>query len=126
VSVDEGVFTAWLQRYCAAWEQRDGHAAARLFTEDAEYYWTPFDPPKRGRAEIARAWNEATARQRSVRVASRVVAVTGNAGIATWRTRFERAGAGYEVQIDGILIAELDESAQCRVFREWWHTTEQR
>jgi uncharacterized protein (TIGR02246 family) len=126
MSLDAGVFAAWLQRYCAAWERRDGQAAAELFTEDAQYFWTPFEAPKRGRAEIADAWNQATARQSNVRVDLRIVTVAGNEGIATWRTRFERAGTGYEVQIDGILLAELDGSGLCRVFREWWHTTEVR
>lgn len=124
MSLAPGTFAAWLQRYAAAWEQRDGNAAARLFTDDAEYYWTPFESPKRGPAEIAEAWSQATARQRNVRVESRVVAVIHQTGVAKWRTRFERAGAGYEVQIDGILMAELDQSGLCRVFREWWHTTE--
>ena len=45
-------FEAWLRGYKKAWEGRDAEAAAALFTPDAEYYWTPFDPPQRGRAAI--------------------------------------------------------------------------
>ena len=46
-------FDAWLRGYKSAWEQRDPQAAAALFTDDAEYYWTPFDPPHRGKDGIA-------------------------------------------------------------------------
>ncbi len=50
----------WLKKYKVAWESRDPEAAAALFTGNAEYYWTPFEEPKRGRSEIAKAWENAT------------------------------------------------------------------
>ena len=55
-------FERWLQAYGQAWEARDSAAAVRLFSKNAAYHWTPFDPPYVGRAEIAAAleatrWN---------------------------------------------------------------------
>ena len=47
----------------SAWEGRDAAAAARLFSEDSEYYWTPLDPPQRGRAGVAAAWQGAVSQQ---------------------------------------------------------------
>src|SRR5262245_2371306 len=117
-------FEDWLGRYGAAWESRDPKAAARLFAEDAEYYWTPFGEPKRGPGGIAGAWAEATSRQRDVRFSFRILAMSGGIGIATWHTRLVRASTGREVEIDGILAAEFDDSGRCRVFREWWHSNE--
>jgi ketosteroid isomerase-like protein len=117
-------FAAWLTRYGEAWEARDAEAAAALFTDQAEYYWTPFGAPKRGPAEIARAWAEATSRQRDVRFASRILDVSGARGIATWHTRLVRTATGREVAIDGILVAEFSDCGRCRVFREWWHSSE--
>ena len=118
------VFEDWLRRYGAAWEARDPDGAATLFSADAEYYWTPFSPPKRGRTEIARAWSEATSRQRDIRFRFRILGFDARSGIAQWRTRLVRTTLGREVEIDGVLLAEFDEAGLCRVFREWWHSSE--
>lgn len=117
-------FRSWLERYGAAWEDRDPAAAAALFTEDARYHWTPFGEPKVGPEGIAAAWREATSRQRGVRVELEVLAVAGRTGLARWHTRFERPSTGRAVELDGVLLAELDADLRCRLFREWWHSTE--
>ncbi len=117
-------FNDWLRRYGDAWERRDPAAAAALFTDDAVYWWTPFGEPKRGPGEIAKAWGEATTRQRDVRFEFEIIAVTERAGIATWHTKLVRASTGREIEVDGVLLAELDEAGRCRLFREWWHSTE--
>jgi hypothetical protein len=117
-------FDDWLRRYGAAWEGRDPETAATLFSADAEYYWTPFSPPKRGPSEIARAWAEATSRQRDIRFRCRVLGFDGRTGIAQWSTRLVRLHLGREVEIDGVLLAEFDGAGLCRVFREWWHGSE--
>jgi len=115
-------FDSWLQAYRAAWEERQPQAAASLFTaQGAEYYWTPFDPPQRGREEIAAAWHGAVTQQRDIHMTFEVLAVDGNRGVAHWHTNFTSVGSGEGVQLDGILIAEFDGLKQCRVFREWWH-----
>ncbi len=116
-------FESWLRRYGAAWEARDPEAAAALFTADARYHWTPFQEPKRGPAEIAAAWGEATSRQRNVRFAFEILAIEGATGIAHWHTHLERA-SGHRVELDGTLLAELDDNLRCRLFREWWHSSE--
>ena len=117
-------FREWLRRYGAAWESRDPKAAAGLCTENAEYYWTPFGDPKRGPGEIEVAWAEATSRQRSVRFRFEILAISGSIGIAKWHTQLVRAQTGREIEIDGVLTAEFEHSGRCRVFREWWHSSE--
>ena len=118
-------FAAWLDRYGRAWEARDPDAAADLFTADARYHWTPFGEPKRGRAEIAQAWGEATSRQRDVRFACEILGVDNGRGVAHWRTTLTRAHTGAAVTIDGVLTAELGADGLCTVFREWWHSSEE-
>jgi nuclear transport factor 2 (NTF2) superfamily protein len=117
-------FDAWLSAYQRAWEGRDPAAAALLFTEDCEYYWTPLDPPQRGRAGVAAAWEGAVSRQRDVRFTYEVLAVNINKGIAAWRAEFQRLPEGAAVRIDGVLTADFAEPGQCRIFREWWHSAE--
>jgi len=117
-------FQEWLRDYGDAWEKRDPEAAAALFSDDALYYWTPFDEPKRGREGIATAWREATSRQRDVKFLYDVLAVIATTGIAQWHASFERSSSARPVELDGILMAEFDGNSRCRVFREWWHSTE--
>ena len=117
-------FEDWLRRYGEAWERRDPQAAAGLFTEHAEYYWTPFGEPKRGPRGIEIAWAEATSWQRDVHFSFQILACSGGLGIASWHTRLVRVATGREIEIDGILVAEFDDFGRCRIFREWWHSTD--
>ncbi len=117
-------FTLWLRAYQAAWEGRNAAAAARLFTDDARYYWTPLVPPQCGPAEIATVWNAAVANQRDVRFTFDVFAASGPTGFATWRADFVRLPDQFKVRIEGVLSAEFASAGQCRVFREWWHSAE--
>ena len=118
------VLNAWLEKYRRAWESRNPVTAADLFTDDAEYYWTPFEEPKRGPGEIARAWEDATSRQQDVHFSYTILAITDATGIVHWHTAFTRMTTGKHVELDGIIIAEFDENHKCRVFREWWHSSE--
>ncbi len=117
-------FTLWLRAYQSAWEGRDAAAAARLFTDDARYYWTPHVPPQCGPTEIAAVWDAAVANQRDVRFTFDAFAVSGPTGFATWRADFVRLPDQFKVRIDGVLSAEFAAAAQCRIFREWWHSAE--
>lgn len=122
MNVDD--FERWLRAYGNAWEGCDPAAAALLFTDDAEYFWTPLDPPQRGPAGIAAAWQAAVSQQRDVKFRHEILAVTGATGIARWRADFTRLPAQSKVRIEGVLTAELADGAHCRVFREWWHSAE--
>lgn len=115
-------FESWLLRYGAAWEARDSKAAVDLFSPDAEYYWTPFDPPQRGREQIGAAWEGAVTQQRDIHFEFEILAVTSTRNIAGWRTKLTSMPTGEKVRLDGILIAEFDDGGLCRVFREWWHS----
>jgi hypothetical protein len=114
-------FETWLRGYKRAWEGRDSAAAAALFTPDAEYYWTPFDPPQKGRQAIAGVWSAAVQGQRDIAFEYSVLATAGARGTAHWHASFESVPAGSPVELDGILIAEFAAAGQCRIFREWWH-----
>ena len=122
--MERAVFEQWVSRYGEAWEARDSAAAELLFTEDATYQWTPFDEPLQGREAMAQAWAEATSTQRDVRFSYRVLGVDGDQVVAHWRSEFIRHTTGANVEIDGILVAELTQAGLCRRFREWWHVLE--
>jgi ketosteroid isomerase-like protein len=117
-------FSQWLREYQAAWEGRDPAAAAQLFSDDARYYWTPLVPPQQGPAEIAAVWEQAVSQQRDIRFKFAVFGVSGATGMATWRADFTRLPDQFTVRIEGVLSAEFSAANRCRVFREWWHSSE--
>lgn len=117
-------FTQWLRGYQSAWEGRDPAAAANLFADDARYYWTPLVPPQKGPAEIAAVWDAAVSQQRDIRFTFSVFAVSESTGMANWRADFTRLPDQFKVRIEGVLSAEFASAGKCRVFREWWHSSE--
>jgi hypothetical protein len=117
-------FEKWLVSYGEAWEARDPAAATRIFSSDALYHWTPIDPPKVGHTEIAGAWAYATGSQKDIEFRYTIWVVRDTLGAAHWHARYTGIETGLPVEIDGVLLAEFDGSGLCRVFREWWHSTE--
>ena len=117
-------FTQWLRGYKSAWEGRDPAAAARLFSDDARYHWTPLVPPQQGPGEIAAVWKAAVDQQQDIRFTFAVFGVSGSTGMATWRADFTRLPDQFKVRIEGVLSAEFASAGKCRVFREWWHSAE--
>lgn len=122
--MDPESFDCWLAAYGRAWEGRDPEAAARLFTPNALYYWTPFEAAKKGRTGITAAWREATSRQEDIHFDFEIFSIAENRGLAHWSCSLMRITSGKRVRLDGILQAEFDENGLCVNFREWWHSDE--
>jgi hypothetical protein len=120
-----GEFEQWMLRYGKAWEAGSPEDALSLFSADAEYFETPFDPPLIGHEAIRRYWTEgAKNAQRHVRFEARCIAFDGRTGYASWRATFERVSSGARVELDGVLSAQFDSKMRCVVFKEWWHRRE--
>ena len=114
----------WLQRYGDAWERADPAAAAQLFTEDCQYFETPFSPPACGREGVLRYWSAVPDGQADVSFRFRLLAVQVNTVIAHWSASLTRRASGSRVALDGVFVLEFDERGLCRTLREWWHREE--
>lgn len=121
MALSPATLDGWLKQYGAAWEARDGAAAAALFTADASYHEMPFDAPKAGRAGIESYWREVTADQRDVKFKYEAIAVNGNTGVAHWSAEFRLQSTGATVKLDGVFVLDFDASGKCAKLREWWH-----
>ncbi len=115
----EGI-DAWLLRYGAAWEARDGEAAARLFTDDAVYCWGPHDPPLQGRDAIGERWSQATDDQRDVRFRHEILGIDGDRVFARWWSTFVRLPTGWRVELDGVFVLDFSDGDRCHRLQEWW------
>ncbi len=114
-------FKKWMGLYSKASEDGDLKAAAELFTQDAEYYETPFNRPIIGREAIYRYWSEGAQAQKAVQFTYEVLAVKETLGIALWKGKFINAKSGSQVFLDGVFLVEFDGQGQCSKLREWWH-----
>ena len=122
--MNETALRAWLDSYKEAWEARDPEAAAALFSEDVEYYESPFGPPAKGRAGVRDYWANATRGQADVAFSYEVLAVSEARGMARWQATFTRLSSGASVHLDGVFLLEFNHEGLCRELREWWHRTE--
>ena len=121
LSLTPEMFAAWLDRYKAAWEQRDPQRAAGIFTADASYRETPFSAPLAGRSGIEDYWRQAVAGQADVHFSYEVLACAGDRGTCHWRAEFQSVPAGDGVILDGVFCCDFDAPDQVRKLEEWWH-----
>jgi ketosteroid isomerase-like protein len=111
----------WLDAYGEAWESRDADAAAKIFSEDANYHVTPYEDPHVGQDGVRNYWAGVTENQRNVQFEYQTLSVTGNTGIAHWSANFDVAPDGPHIELNGIFVLEFDADGKCRRLREWWH-----
>jgi ketosteroid isomerase-like protein len=120
--VDVEAFSAWLDRYFAAWRSNDPGEVEALFAEDAVYSWGPFREPAHGRGAIVRAWVEGGVPP-GIRFAYEALATAGDRGVAHFHVGHadERGG---EVEMDGILVCDFDAEGRCTLHQEWYDRVE--
>ena len=120
--MDRIEFGKWLDRYKAAWEERDPGQIVSLFTADAVYEEAPFEKPMRGRGAIRRYWEKgAQESQRDVNFSYEIYSVANDVGLCRWRCTFERVPSGPRVELDGIFRCIFVTDGSCCQFQEWWH-----
>ncbi|GGF00254.1 nuclear transport factor 2 family protein [Stappia taiwanensis] len=118
----------WLDRYGRAWVEGDPEQITALFTENATYRETPFDPAMTGREAIRQYWQDGAAdAQEDVAFSSKVWAIDGTTAVAGWQARFTRKACGSRVELDGTFRLKLTGSTDgllCESLEEWWHRRE--
>jgi len=112
----------WLDKYVEAWRTYEPAQIRDLFTEDALYFYSPFDEqnPVRGREAIVSAWLEEPDAVGSWEAHYAPVAVEGNVGVAHGRTRYGRRDGRVEREFDNIFVLHFDEAGRCARFTEWF------
>jgi ketosteroid isomerase-like protein len=81
-------------------------------------------PHLAGRDAIREYWQEVPRPQEDIMFESRVLAVSGDTGIAHRQARFRRVPSGQKVELDGIFVLVFDRAGLCASFREWCHRLE--
>jgi hypothetical protein len=113
---------AWLDGYIEAWRTYDVAMIGALFSEDAFYYYSPFDEdePLRGRAAIIASWLDSPDDPGSWEARYTPVAVEGNVAVAQGRTRYLRPDGSLDREFANVFIMHFDDAGRCTKFTEWF------
>lgn len=114
-------FDSWMEAYGRASRENDAQASVDLFTQEAEYYETPFDAPMIGRDAIFRYWQKGTQTLTDKESTYEILSVKKNVGIAHWQSKFTVIESGKRLLLDCVFLVDFEVEGKCKVFREWWH-----
>ena len=112
----------WLDKYVEAWRTYEPAKIGDLFSEDALYFYSPFDEqnPLRGREAIVSDWLKEPDLVGSWEAHYVPVAAEGNVGVAQGRTRYFEPGGSIKREFDNIFVLHFDEAGRCARFTEWY------
>lgn len=106
----------WVEGYLDACRTNEPDAILALFTEDARYSTSPFDPPVEGREAIVDYWLEDPPEPFACEWS--IVAAEDAVGVVDARYRYLDAGGDVDREYADIWVITLDPDGRCREFRE--------
>lgn len=131
--------------YKRVWEAQDSPGFAALFTPDGCYHNTPFQV-QTGPMELATYWDRILL-QDDISLSYEILGVSASGGVAHWNVTYQvtseelfqiwAASTGTplpdrntgdplpRMELDGTLLAELDEHGLATKVRIWWHAMPQ-
>ncbi|WP_024286471.1 nuclear transport factor 2 family protein [Cellulomonas sp. KRMCY2] len=110
--MDTRAVMAWVERYEQAWRDDDVAGVGDLFTEDAHYLRSPYDPPLDGLDAIRGFWSDPT----PFTMTAEPVAVAGRDAVV----RVEVAYGGDEPQeYRDLWILRFADDGRVQHFEEW-------
>ena len=122
--LDRSKVEIWLSAYRAAWEGRDSDKAVQLFTSDAHYRDSAFEPTMIGRDAIHKYWSKSVSNQRDIKFQSTLWSVSDKTAIAHWAAEFVAIDTQQRVRLDGVVHLTFSHqpsgSLICSEFLEWW------
>ncbi|MEP7291773.1 MAG: nuclear transport factor 2 family protein, partial [Chloroflexota bacterium] len=119
--IDYVTVAAWLENYIIAWKSYDPEAIGALFSEDARYYYSPFDEPLVGREAIVASWLEDPDEPNTYDAHYEPLTVEGNIAVINGRSRYFAPGSEIiSTEFDNIFVIRFDDHGHCVDFREWY------
>jgi hypothetical protein len=107
----------WIDRYEAAWRTPGTESLRGLFTTDATYSTGPYESPHQSLESIASMWEaERLGADEEFEMASEVVAVDGDTGVARVEVRY---GPPKAREYRDLWVVRLDDQGLCFHFEEW-------
>ena len=122
IALTKATADAWLHGYVAAWESYDPDQVGALFSEDAIYYYSPFDDPIEGRLLIVASWLKDRDTPGTYEANYETVAVDGDLAVATGRSLYyaDATKAAMTREFENVFLIRFDDQGRCRSFQEWY------
>jgi len=106
----------WLDAYIDAWRRYEPDAIGDLFSEEAEYRYSPFGEPLHGRAAIVADWLANQDDPGTWTADYRPFAVEGPDAVAVGTTRYDD-GEGQR-EYHNVFLCRFDDEGRCASFTE--------
>ena len=112
----------WLDKYVEAWKTYDSAQIGDLFSENALYFYSPWDEdnPIRGREAIVAEWRREPDPSGSWEARYEPIVVEGEVAVAQGRTRYIKSDSSVDRQFNNIFVLHFDKSGRCERFTEWY------
>lgn len=108
----------WLDAYGRAWVDRDPDQVVGLFTDNASYRETTWEPAAVGHDEIRQYWIDAVGPQEDISFGYEIV--TPQPAVVRWWATYTRVPAGTQAELDGVFLLDFADDGRCSELREWW------
>lgn len=119
--IDRDTVATWCDKYVQAWKSYDPAAIGSLFSEDARYFYDPFNEPVVGREAIIASWLEDRDDPGSYDASYEPLTVEENTAVVNGRSRYFAPGSKtVGAEYDNIFVLRFDDHGQCVEFREWY------
>lgn len=120
--IDRVTVAAWLENYVNAWKSYDADSIGALFSDDARYYYDPFDEPVEGREAIVASWLEDRDEPGTYDASYEPLTVEENVAVVNGRSRYYSIPGSLAVasEFDNIFVIRFDEHGKAIEFREWY------
>lgn len=112
--MDRDQVMAWVADYERAWRAGDRTAVADLFTEDAAYRTSPYEPARTGHADIRDFW--LVDEGESFTVEAEPVAVEGRAAVVRLEVRY---GDPVRQEYRDLWLLRFAEDGRVEDYEEW-------
>jgi hypothetical protein len=112
-------FHTWLTKLGKAWEDRDPQAAASLFSENVQYYESPFGQVCADWDEVLKLWLVVPHNQKDVEYQHEVVMGSDDFGLAHWKVSRTKIPSNEKELLDGVFLVSLNDQGLCTFFKQW-------
>ncbi len=106
----------WVERYEQAWRDRDADAVPRLFTDDARYLQSPYEPPHVGLDAITAFWREEDDDGEVFTMTAEPVAVDGHHAVVRAEVRY---GDPLRQEYRDLWVLHFADDGRVEHFEEW-------
>ncbi|MGP8002124.1 MAG: YybH family protein [Streptosporangiaceae bacterium] len=114
---DRAMVRRWLADYEAAWRTSGTAGLAGLFSHDASYLQSPYEPPVTGLPAIERMWDaEREGPDEVFSLATDILAVDGGTAVIRAEVHYGNP-PGQEYR--DLWVIRLDDDGRCSWFEEW-------